>query len=111
MGNIPIGGITGGGIGTVIVVIIIFVITQLASGGSGAGSSGPAETTDRYDQCLTGADANESADCARKAVAFSLENYWAQELPQQTGTQLMATGTSAERPRSFQMPGSTPNRK
>ena len=39
MGNIPIGGITGGGIGTTIVVIIIFVIVQLAGGG---GCRGPA---------------------------------------------------------------------
>ena len=51
MGNIPIGGITGGGIGTTIVVIIIFVIMQLAGGGgeSGAGAGGPEQTTDRYD--------------------------------------------------------------
>ena len=91
MGNIPIGGITGGGIGTTIVVIIIFVIMQFAGGGSGAGSSGPAETTDRYEQCQTGADANESADCARVAVALSLEGYWAKVLPQQTGKQLQPT--------------------
>jgi predicted metalloprotease len=91
MGNIPIGGITGGGIGTTIIVIIIFVITQFAGGGSGAGSSGPAETTDRYAQCKSGADANESADCARKAVELSLEAYWAKVLPQQTGKQLQPT--------------------
>jgi predicted metalloprotease len=92
MGNLPIGGITGGGIGTTIVVIIIFVIVQLAGGGSGGvGTGGPAETTDRYDQCQTGADANESADCARKAVAVSLENYWAKTLPQQTNKQFRPT--------------------
>ena len=91
MGNIPIGGITGGGIGTTIVVIIIFVITQLASGGTGAGSGGPVEQTDRYDECKTGADANESADCARKAVALSLDGYWTKVLPQQTGKQLQPT--------------------
>ncbi len=91
MGNIPIGGITGGGIGTTIVVIIIFVITQLASGGTGAGSGGPVEQTDRYAECKTGADANESADCARKAVALSLDGYWTKVLPQQTGKQLQPT--------------------
>jgi predicted metalloprotease len=89
MGNLPIGSITGGGIGTTIIVIIIFVIVQFAGGGGGGG--GPAETTDRYDRCLSGADANQSADCARKAVAASLENYWAQELPAQTGTQFRPT--------------------
>ena len=55
MGNLPIGGITGGGIGTTIVVIIIFVITQLAGGGgrrSGTARAGRS-TTDRYEQCQT----------------------------------------------------------
>jgi len=80
LGNIPLGGITGGGIGTTIIVIIIFVITQFAGGGSGAGSAGPQETTDRYAQCRTGADANKSEDCARKAVEVSLESYWSKVL-------------------------------
>ena len=91
MGNIPMGGITGGGIGTTIIVIIIFVITQLAGGGSGAGSGGPVEQTDRYAQCKTGADANKSADCARKAVELSLRGYWTKVLPQQTGKELQPT--------------------
>jgi predicted metalloprotease len=91
MGNLPIGGITGGGIGTTIVVIIIFVITQLAGGGNGAGSGGPVEQTDRYAQCKTGADANKNADCARVAVELSLEGYWSKVLPQQTGKQLQPT--------------------
>jgi uncharacterized protein len=92
LGNIPIGGITGGGIGTTIVVIIIFVITQLAGGGNGAGAGGgPVETTDRYAQCKTGADANKSEDCARQAVELSLEAYWGKVLPQQTGKQLQPT--------------------
>jgi uncharacterized protein len=92
MGNIPIGGITGGGIGTTIVVIIIFVIVQLAGGGgSGTGAGGPEQTTDRYEQCLSGADANKSADCARKAVELSLEGYWAKVLPQETGKQFQPT--------------------
>ncbi len=90
MGNLPIGGITGGGIGTTIIVIIIFVITQVAGGG-GSGAGGPAETTDRYEKCLSGADANKSADCARKAVELSLEGYWAKVLPGQTGKQLQPT--------------------
>jgi predicted metalloprotease len=64
------------------------VIVQFASGGgSGFGAGGPAETTGRYDKCLSGADANQSEDCARKAVEESLESYWSNELPQQTGQQ------------------------
>ena len=31
--------------------------------------------------CKTGADANDDADCARVAVALSLEQYWAATLP------------------------------
>src|SRR5690349_11192692 len=82
------GAISGGGIGTTIIVIIIFVIVQFAGGGgSGVSSAGPQETTDRYDQCRHGSDANQSQDCARKAVEASLENYWSTVLPQQTGTQ------------------------
>jgi len=91
LGGLPMGAISGGGIGTTIVVIVIFVIVQLVGGGSGVGSGGPQETTDRYEECRTGADANRNADCARRAVALSLENYWARELPEQTGTQLRPT--------------------
>ena len=91
MGNLPIGGITGGGIGTAIVVIIIYVIVQFAGGGGGPSGGGPAETTDRYDQCRSGADANKDADCARKAVELSLESYWSQTLPKQTSAQFQPT--------------------
>src|SRR3954471_22537028 len=74
LGNLPMGAISGGGIGTTIVVIIIIVIVQFAGGGgSGLGSTGPEQTTDRYDKCLSGADANQSEDCARRAVEASLE--------------------------------------
>jgi len=81
LGNIPLGGITGGGIGTTVLVIVIYLIVQFAGGGgSGVGSGGPAQTTDRYAQCKTGADANKSEDCARVAVEESLEAYWSHEL-------------------------------
>jgi predicted metalloprotease len=85
LGGLPTGAITGGGIGTTIIVVIIYVITQLAGGGGGLGSAGPQETTDRYEKCLTGADANKSEDCARRAVELSLESYWSKVLPAQTG--------------------------
>jgi predicted metalloprotease len=94
LGGLPMGAISGGGIGTTIVVIIIYLIVQFAGGGGGGGlggATGPAETTDRYDRCLTGADANKSEDCARRAVELSLESYWAKVLPQQTGKQLTPT--------------------
>ena len=104
MGNIPIGGITGGGIGTTIVVIIIIlfvVLSQCMGGGGQTGSDGGTSTQgqaqpggidsgdDRYANCKTGADAQNDPDCARKAVALSLEQYWAKTLPEQGGTEFV----------------------
>jgi predicted metalloprotease len=93
LGNIPIGGITGGGIGTTIVVIIIYVIVQFASGGGSglSGTTGPQTETSRYANCTTGADANNNADCARKAIEVSLESYWGATLPAQAGIPLQPT--------------------
>jgi predicted metalloprotease len=94
-GSIPIpgGAKAGGGIGGVIIIILFLVLTQclgdggssLPSGGGGLDSSRMAET-DRYAQCKTGADANESSDCARVAVENSLYDYWSTALPKQSGT-------------------------
>jgi uncharacterized protein len=88
---IPAGGLAGGGIGTLVVIVIVLVISGAFSGGDGGGTQNGATRTDRYDQCLTGEDANNSADCARKAVEVSLENYWSTELPQQAGVQFQPT--------------------
>ena len=92
---IPGGGI-GGGIGGVVVLIILFVVAQLfgldlggifGSSGSSASSvydpsrfSSAGGDTGRYDNCLTGEDANNSADCARVAVENSLTDFWGKEL-------------------------------
>ena len=89
MGALPIGGITGGGVGTIVVVIIIFVISQFVGGGGTPG--GAQGDTDRYAQCQTGADANENADCARQAVELSLRRYWATTLPRETSTSFQET--------------------
>ena len=40
--------------------------------------------TGRYANCKTGADANNSPDCARVAVENSLFNYWSDALPAQS---------------------------
>jgi predicted metalloprotease len=91
MGGLPIGGITGGGVGTVVVVILIFIIMQFVGGGGTGGGTSAQGDTHRYDQCQTGEDANENADCARKAVEISLRNYWGATLPRQTGTRFEPT--------------------
>jgi predicted metalloprotease len=93
--GLPIpGGIAGGGIGTLIIVVIVIAISMFAGGGlpGGSSSSGTAiddsrmSDTGRYEQCDTGEDANNSADCARVAVENSLNDYWTDALPDQSGT-------------------------
>jgi predicted metalloprotease len=98
---IPGGTRAGGGIGGILIVILFVVLTQCMNGGGGLSSPGGGSGTqgqaqqqpegidtgdERYANCKTGADANEDADCARVAVALSLENYWAGALPEQAGT-------------------------
>ncbi|WP_322919328.1 KPN_02809 family neutral zinc metallopeptidase [Nocardioides renjunii] len=98
---LPGGTRAGGGIGGVLIVILFLVLTQCMGGGEGSGGGLPGGSTggslgqaqginendERYANCQTGQDANEDPDCARVAVAVSLEQYWAQALPQQSGTQ------------------------
>jgi uncharacterized protein len=92
-GRIPIpGGLAGGGIGGLIVTVIVVVAFMfLGGGGGGTGGLGGAaydtsrvSDTERYAQCETGADANESVDCARVAVENSLFDYWSDTLPAQS---------------------------
>jgi predicted metalloprotease len=88
---IPGGMKAGGGIGGVIIIVLFLVLTQcmgdggssLPGSGGGLDSSRMAESG-RYDGCKTGADANDSADCARVAVENSLYDYWSTTLPDQS---------------------------
>jgi predicted metalloprotease len=85
---IPSGIGVGGGVGGVILVVVFLVLTQCVGGGNGGGGLGDYSTsrvsdaadTGRYDNCETGADANEDADCARVAVENSITDYWEGEL-------------------------------
>lgn len=89
---IPGGTMAGGGIGTLIVIVLFLVLTQCVGG---QGGSLPDDSLDtgrftgddsaRYDNCQTGQDANDDADCARVAVENSLTDYWSQALPDQSG--------------------------
>jgi predicted metalloprotease len=80
------------------------VLTQCVGGGGGGGTgidptgqggtpAGIEEDSERYANCRTGADANEDADCARKAVLLSLEQYWGGTLPEQAGAELAPAQT------------------
>ena len=99
--RIPIPGGTraGGGIGGLIIIILFVILTQCMGGGlpggdGGTGTQGQAQGDpegidggdERYANCKTGADAQDDPDCARVAVALSLEQYWAKTLPEQGGT-------------------------
>jgi predicted metalloprotease len=105
--RVPIpGGRMGGGIGGILVVILFIVLQQCMGGGGGGGggltipgsgqqgqAGGGGDTSrmqdpGRYAECRTGADANESEDCARVAIENSLYEYWTQTLPDQAGTDL-----------------------
>jgi hypothetical protein len=81
--GLPIPG--GMGIKGTILIIIIYFVIQMCSGGALPGSNLPAvpggdagsQSDDgTYDNCKTGEDANNDPDCARKAVVFSLEQFW-----------------------------------
>jgi predicted metalloprotease len=106
--RIPIPGGTraGGGIGGILIIILFVLLTQCMGGGGGLPGGGGGTGIDpqnqaqgnpegidpddeRYANCTTGADANNDPDCARKAVALSLEQYWASALPEQGNTRFV----------------------
>lgn len=89
LGGLPIPG--GFGIKGTIVIIVLYVILQMCTGGGlpgpslGQGGSGGNSATDNgdYASCKTGADANKSRVCERKAIMLSLEVFWKGQLGSQ----------------------------
>ncbi|GAA5119603.1 hypothetical protein GCM10023339_33620 [Alloalcanivorax gelatiniphagus] len=95
---LPGGTRAGGGIGGLIIIILFVVLTQCTGLGGGGGLPGTGGAPqgqpegidsgdERYANCKSGADAQNDVDCARKAVALSLEEYWSTELPEQGDTE------------------------
>jgi predicted metalloprotease len=89
LGGLPIPG--GFGIKGTIVIVILYFILQMCTGGGLPGSSLPgvpggssdnATSTDNgdYAACKTGADANKSRVCERKAIMLSLDVFWKGQL-------------------------------
>ncbi len=81
----------GGGFGALLIGLLLWALTgnaDFALGGldtsaQGAGTSVQDDTAqqDFNDRCVTGASANEYADCRVLAVIESLDVYWADALP------------------------------
>jgi uncharacterized protein len=78
-------GVAVGGGGLGLVGLVIVVLLQLTGGGDGGsgfgglGSLGQGETADDgqlEEHCRTGADANESVDCAVVADIESIQDFW-----------------------------------
>jgi predicted metalloprotease len=88
--RLPIPGGGGGrggqmGLGTVLVIILIVVLSQcMGVGLPGGGSSGGSETQ-TTNECQTGEDANTSDACAIDLFTTSVQNYWKQAYPRETG--------------------------
>jgi predicted metalloprotease len=84
-------GIAVGGGGLGLVGLIIVVVLQLAGGGGGGGGAGlgtlaglgegeQADNSQLEQRCRTGADANDSEECAVVAEIDSIQDYWSQAL-------------------------------
>lgn len=78
-----------GGVGGIVLLLVLFLVARcagvdlgLGGGGGGLGAVyspsrlSDTQDTTRYDGCETGADANESQDCARVAIENSLTDFW-----------------------------------
>jgi predicted metalloprotease len=88
---LPSGGGGRIGLGTVIVVVL-YVVVQMCAGNSvvpGTGGSGGSDGSDgsggASTSCRTGADANNSTDCAIDLFTNSVQDFWSGALPQQAG--------------------------
>ncbi len=91
------GGIRMGGIGGLI-IMMIFLLVQCSGGGSGlpfpgsdSGSQGQGQSQGQsnssgdFANCQTGQDANTDEDCLLVGIANSVNGFWAQQFPKETG--------------------------
>jgi uncharacterized protein len=87
-GMLPIGG----GVGGLILLAIFFLVSQFGGGGGGTTSpglspgtgsvTGSGEVAQQIAQCHTGADANRNATCRIVGTVNSVQNFWAEALPE-----------------------------
>src|ERR1700712_230182 len=87
--RLPMPGGGGGkiGLGTIVVIVLFVVLTQCTGVdlfGDGSTSGGSTDSAGS-DSCQTGADANKSEQCAVDLFTTSVQSFWSQAYPDQTG--------------------------
>lgn len=126
-GGAPGGMVVGGGLGGIVVLIIGLLYAVLGGGSAdptgGAGGFDPSQVTaagdqssDTFQQCRTGADANKYTECRIIGTVNSVQAFWSGELPrygkqwQETrtvlydGTTQSACGTASNQVGPFYCP-------
>ncbi len=90
----PGGGGRGGkiGIGTILLVIAFVILTQCVGGGLPGGDTGGG-SQQAENECESGAQANESQECAVDLFTTSVQDYWKRAYPEQTGEQYQVVRT------------------
>ncbi len=83
---VPSGGGGKIGLGTIVVVVLLVVLTQ-CTGMDLLGTGGSAGDSPGTNTCQSGADANQSEDCAVDLFTNSVQSFWSQAYPDQTGRQ------------------------
>jgi predicted metalloprotease len=86
------GAVVGGGIGALLVALLAALTGTGTLDLSSFTDQDQSTTAQAGSTCLTGADANESAECRYVATVESLDSYWTQTLPAQTGVRYTEPG-------------------
>src|SRR3954454_22870502 len=92
--RLPMPGGGGGkiGLGTIVVIVLFVVLTQ-CTGTDLLGGGGSSNDSPSANGCRTGTDANRSEDCAVDLFTNSVQAFWKQTYPEQTGQQYETVST------------------